>query len=102
MEDSGKSAVQAVRNFIERINDHDVAALNKLTADHFRFVDATGATFHVTEMRKGWKSYFSTVSLLRTQSQRATATCTTSVTPSLPEYCVLRISVPIREHRDFT
>jgi ketosteroid isomerase-like protein len=51
--------IDVVREFIARINDHDVDGLSAvLTADH-RFIDSLGSVFIGREtLRAGWADYF--------------------------------------------
>jgi ketosteroid isomerase-like protein len=58
--------IDVVREFIARINDHDVDGLSAvLTADH-RFIDSLGSVFIGREtLRAGWADYFRLVSEYR-------------------------------------
>ena len=53
------SPMQAVLNFIERINAHDADQLVDLITDDHVFVDSLGSIVQGKEkMRSAWKSYF--------------------------------------------
>ena len=56
------SSLEVVSQFVERINDRDVAGLVALMTPDHRFVDSLGVTFHGREtMKEGWRQYFAMV-----------------------------------------
>jgi ketosteroid isomerase-like protein len=54
-----QSSESAVRNFIARINEHDVAGVVALCSAEHRFVDSLGhLTVGLERLREAWSGYF--------------------------------------------
>ncbi|HEY7637134.1 MAG TPA: nuclear transport factor 2 family protein [Gemmatimonadales bacterium] len=55
--------IDVIREFIARINDHDVEGLSAVLTENHRFIDSLGSVFVGREtLRAGWADYFRLVS----------------------------------------